>query len=161
LPEAFLAHSFFPRKGNHAMNSIPDEYPRHFIFRRQRVTGFSDRVQTGLACGSAFHPIRIWREDGIFHLEYDGSLHDGAPCRRGYDPVTRNFAFLREPAMSLTAGEYGRILYNNRCTGLDTGEWWYEFHIMNAICTTSFPITLDLFVRREPDKVYRQIARLK
>lgn len=63
---------------------------------------------------------------------------------------------LNEIAFVLTQNQYGRILWNERNTDYDTGEWYYQLHIYNIICFEGKELRQNIFAARKPDFVYRQ-----
>ena len=67
---------------------------------------------------------------------------------------------LNETAFTLSQGQYGRILWNERCTDCDEGTWYYQLHIYNLYHMQGETIPCDLFTERMPDCQYQQLARL-
>ena len=89
----------------------------------------------------------------------------GMPVRRGANkdynnPASRLYRknVLNERAFALSDGQYGRIIWNERLSDVDTGEWFYRFHIYNLFAAASFDGTE--FVSRAPDFLYEQLAPL-
>lgn len=91
----------------------------------------------------------------------------GMPYRRGHnqdycDPQSPWYGkdCLNETAFILTPGQYGRVMWNDRRTDYDTGEWYYKLHIYNLINTGTNMPNQTVFTEREPDFVYKQLAVL-
>lgn len=91
----------------------------------------------------------------------------GRPVRRGHNQDFQNpdspfyrKDILNETAFTLTPGQYGRILWNERTTDCDTGEWYYQLHIYNLYYAPGRTFPNDIFVRKRPDVEYRQLAAL-
>lgn len=90
----------------------------------------------------------------------------GQPIRRGHnkdydnaDSLLYRHDILNETAFSLKQGQYGRIIWNERKTDWDTGEWYYQLHILNLLYSDKMPET-DIFLTGKPDFEYKQIAAL-
>ena len=114
--------------------------------------------------------MRIISKGGGSPLEvaffYD-EHRSGKPFRRGhnrdYDDIQSPFYrkdCLNETAFILEEGQYGRILWNERRTDFDTGEWYYQLHIVNLCHMLKKEIESDIFMAF-PDVTYRQMADLK
>ncbi len=112
--------------------------------------------------------LSICREDDKLKLSffYD-ERRCGAPFRRGHNKDYHNqdspfYArdVLNETAFTLSQGQYGRILWNERCTDCDEGTWYYQLHIYNLYHMQGETIPCDLFTERMPDCQYQQLARL-
>ncbi len=92
----------------------------------------------------------------------------GKPFRRGHNkeyqdaqsPLYRKDC-LNETAFILEEGQYGRIVWNERKTDYDTGEWYYQLHILNLYHLRNQEIESDIFTAHIPDFEYRQMAELK
>ena len=91
----------------------------------------------------------------------------GRPVRRGHNQDYWNgkSAFcsrdiLNETAFSLTEGKYGRVLWNERNLDQDTGEWYYQLHIVNFLYDPEKTPKPDVFLSRSPDHEYQQMAVL-
>lgn len=90
----------------------------------------------------------------------------GMPFRRGHNQDYTNPQSplyckdcLNELAFHLLLGQYGRILWNERKTDSDTGQWYYLIHIYNIYFLSGRP-TADLLSKNKPDFVYKQLAEL-
>ncbi len=66
---------------------------------------------------------------------------------------------LNETAFILKKNQYGRIIWNERRTDYDTGEWYYQLHIYNMIYSLDISKN-NIFVSNKPDFVYQQEAVL-
>ncbi|MCM1539845.1 MAG: hypothetical protein NC121_01140 [Blautia sp.] len=91
----------------------------------------------------------------------------GQPVRRGHNRDYHNtdsslyrHDILNETAFSLGAGQYGRVFWNERNLDYDTGEWYYQWHIVNLLHSLDKMPERDIFLVREPDFEYRQMATL-
>ena len=92
----------------------------------------------------------------------------GKPFRRGHNKDYHNAQSpfyrkdcLNETAFILEEGQYGRILWNERKTDFDTGEWYYQLHILNLCHLRDNEIKSNIFMAHIPDFEYRQMAELK
>lgn len=90
----------------------------------------------------------------------------GQPIRRGHnkdydnaDSLLYHHDILNETAFSLKQGQYGRIIWNERKTDWDTGEWYYQLHILNLLYSDKIP-EADIFLTGKLDFEYKQIAVL-
>ncbi|MCM1064334.1 MAG: hypothetical protein NC420_07650 [Eubacterium sp.] len=91
----------------------------------------------------------------------------GQPVRRGHNKDYHNVDsslyrhdILNETAFSLGAGQYGRVLWNERDLDYDTGEWYYQWHIVNLLYGLDKMPERDIFLARRPDFEYQQMAAL-
>ena len=66
---------------------------------------------------------------------------------------------LNERAFVLSDGLYGRIIWNERLSDADTGEWLYRLHIYNLF-NAAGAFNGTEFVARAPDFLYEQRAAL-
>ena len=99
----------------------------------------------------------------LSYVHYEGIK----PVRRGhnkdYQNITSSFYqkdLLNETAFILSPGQYGRIIWNERKTDYDTGEWYYQLHIFNFFYPPDETIEKDSFIKNKPDYVYKQLAYL-
>lgn len=67
---------------------------------------------------------------------------------------------MNEKAFVLKQNQYGRIIWNERRTDYDTGEWYYQLHIYNFIYLLDHTFSKDIFMKKKPDFEYKQLARL-
>ncbi len=112
--------------------------------------------------------LSIRREEDNLKLSFYYDEHrSGAPFRRGHNKDYHNqdsplYArdVLNETAFTLSQGQYGRILWNERRTDCDRGTWYYQLHIYNLYYTQSRDIPGDLFTAKVPDHQYQQLASL-
>ena len=139
--------------------------------RKQRWRPYLDPCKmnlTNIAIGK--------REEGAFQggnslLAVTFFYHEqrsGKPLRRGHNkdynlvqsPFYRKDC-LNESAFVLEPGQYGRIIWNERRTDYDTGEWYYELHIVNLLHSIDKTIQSDSFTSHGPDYIYKQLAQLR
>lgn len=92
----------------------------------------------------------------------------GMPYRRGhnqyYQDIRSSFCqkdCINETAFILMQGQYGRILWNERNTDYDTGEWYYQLHVYNMFYLEDKSFRADIFVVNQPNFEYRQLAQLR
>lgn len=92
--------------------------------------------------------------------------HSGQPVRRGHNKDYDNAEsllyrhdILNETAFSLKQEQYGRIIWNERKTDWETGEWYYQLHTLNLLYSDKMP-EADIFLTRKPNFEYKQIAVL-
>lgn len=97
--------------------------------------------------------VEIVPKEAKYEFTFKYSNYCGKPAR--YD---KKYHRLAEKAFELWPNEYGRILYNGRHADVDTGEWYYELHILNAIHTTE--LNPKSFVNKSPLKEYSQLEIL-
>ena len=91
----------------------------------------------------------------------------GRPVRQGHNKDYHNIDsplyrhdILNETVFSLKQGQYGRIIWNERKTDYDTGEWYYQYHIINLLHYMGKMIREDIFLNSRLDFEYKQIAKL-
>lgn len=109
------------------------------------------------------HPCPQGCRASFFYDEHQS----GKPYRRGHNkdynnpdsPLYRQDC-LNETAFTLAPGQYGRILWNERRTDYDTGEWYYQLHIYNLVNVPGHQVKSSLLTSRSPDFIYRQKALL-
>jgi hypothetical protein len=92
-----------------------------------------------------------------FESEYEVTFSYSQECGKPVRYDKRNHA-LTEQAFGLTSNEYRRILYNGRHIYQDTGEWYYEIHIVNMLLTEQNRV--NMLIDHEPAAVYKQIEIL-
>ncbi|WP_303149259.1 hypothetical protein [uncultured Cloacibacillus sp.] len=90
----------------------------------------------------------------------------GMPFRRGSNkdynnPKSQLYRknVLNERAFVLSDGQYGRIIWNERLSDADTGEWFYRLHIYNLF-NAAGAFNGTEFVARALDFLYEQTAAL-
>lgn len=57
-------------------------------------------------------------------------------------------------------GQYGRVIWNERKTDFDTGEWYYQLHASNLLHFSGEMPKPDIFLTGRPDFEYKQMAAL-
>lgn len=97
---------------------------------------------------------------------YD-ETRSGRPVRRGHNKDYHNIEsplyrhdMLNETAFFLKPEQYGRIHWNERKIDYDTGEWYYQWHIINLLHNQDRMPEKDIFRNRKPDFEYKQMAVL-
>lgn len=110
--------------------------------------------------------VRMVKDQFEIIFFYD-EQRSGVPVRRGHNkdflnPDSRLYQkdILNETAFWLEGNQYGRIIWNERRVDYDLGTWYYELHVYNLVSLAGESIPADIFVGKEPDFVYRQMARL-
>ncbi len=61
---------------------------------------------------------------------------------------------------TLKSGEYGRLIYNERCVDIE-GTWWYEFHTLNFVNAPSSAFKEKIFYRKNPDYIIEDMKTLR
>ena len=110
--------------------------------------------------------IRLDSEDYEVTFFYD-EHRSGQPIRRGHnkdyhviDSLLYCHDILNETAFTLKRGQYGRIIWNERETNYDTGEWYYQLHISNLLNYPEKMPKTDIFLDCRLDFEYKQMATL-
>lgn len=106
-------------------------------------------------------------EDKLDVTFFYDERRSGMPVRRGHNkdfqrqdsPFYRR-DILNERAFVLSGDQYGRMIWNERKTDTDTGEWYYHLHIYNLYYLIDKSLTNDILVEEKPDFVYRQMGEL-
>ena len=100
------------------------------------------------------------------NFAYD-ERRSGSPRRRGRNRDYHNQQSLwhgrdclNEEAFLLEPGQYGRIIWNERCADCDTGHWYYQLHIYNILLFKRGVPPADILLTRQPDYEYSQLADL-
>lgn len=98
---------------------------------------------------------------------YD-ARRSGRPTRQGHNKDYYNMDsslyrhdVLNETAFSLGRGQYGRVIWNERKIDCDTGEWYYQWHVINLVYCLDKILKADIFLTGRPDYEYRQVAALR
>lgn len=91
----------------------------------------------------------------------------GLPIRRGHNKDYHNMAsllyyhdILNETAFFLRQGEYGRVIWNDRKVYCDTGEWYYQLHVINLLNYFGKIPEADIFLTSSLIFEYKQLAVL-
>jgi hypothetical protein len=114
------------------------------------------------------HHIRILKNDDNYKIMFcDDYFYLQHLKRRGhnenYMDKTAPFSYtdiLNETAFILNPAEYGRIIYNERYVGHDTGKWYYGLHTYNIISCDKSDFKEKMFFRKNPDYEYKQLEKL-
>ncbi len=171
------------REGAQARKNFPLAYPLkeiacasevmvHSCYFLQNGSRFADYAQNTCLYTSAeqlnLANLLLQQETGCLRVSFYYDEHwGGRPYRRGHNqdyhkmdsPFYRKDC-LNEMAFSLMPNQYGRVLYNERRTNMDTGEWYYQLHIYNILYMEGKELRKDVLTARKPDRIYQQIARL-
>lgn len=98
---------------------------------------------------------------------FNDERRSGRPARRGHNKDYHNIDsplyhhdMINETAFSLGRGQYGRVIWNERKTDRDTGEWYYQLHIINFLYALDKRPGEDIFLTHRPDFEYKQMAIL-
>jgi len=99
----------------------------------------------------------------FFHDEQ----RSGKPVRRGHNKDYHNIDsplyrhdVLNETAFLLKQAQYGRIIWNERKLDYDTGEWYYQLHVINLLHYLGEMLKSNIFLNSKPDFEYKQMAVL-
>lgn len=91
----------------------------------------------------------------------------GQPTRQGHNKDYHNINsplychnILNETAFSLGLGQYGRVIWNERKIDYDTGEWYYQLHVLNLLHSLNKMPETNTFLIHKPDFEYKQMAVL-
>lgn len=105
-------------------------------------------------------------EDGYRVAFFYDERRSGKPVRRGHNKDYHNedsslyyCDILNETAFFLRQGQYGRVVWNERRTDCDTGEWYYQLHVINLFYLNKMP-EADIFLTHKQDFEYRRTAAL-
>ncbi|WP_186381021.1 hypothetical protein [Paenibacillus xylanexedens] len=146
IPEALFSYSTSYGLPYHELLIVQDKKGIEIINQR---TPILDPSQKSWRIGN----IEIERTESEYLLTFNYSYDCGKPVR-----VDQFHHALVEKAFGLKANEYGRIVYNGRHIFQDTGEWYYELHIINVISTEDK--NRDILIDKEPLKQYNQLEIL-
>lgn len=146
--------------------------PFHVICSQQKPEGISI-IRQGTAHMESFKKnsgIEVVFEKDSASVFFQYEYRMGEPVRdfryhkRKIESDTPDYLCkrLREKAFHLYVkdGDYGRLCYNGRHRDFDTGQWYYELHVLNFILMDKQEKNFHLFTEREPDVVYEQLAHL-
>lgn len=105
-------------------------------------------------------PFELIQQERGIQVRYRYDWHIGAiPGRYTYDKTGQKCP-INELALDLTPGSYGRAICNGRFRDWDTGIWYYVLDILNVMLLSEPTTSLDCFLNRESDQVYKQVALL-
>ncbi|MCI8313471.1 MAG: hypothetical protein HFH74_00185 [Lachnospiraceae bacterium] len=157
--ERYVAEKYFPQWGWEPKR-IAREVQKNIAWIKRFQYDFNDIVDT-----IEIENISICGKEDKYELSY--VHHCGAPVRRGHNKDYQNINSpfyqkdrLNETAFVLSPGQYGRIVWNERKTDYDTGEWYYQLHIFNLFYPLGETVKRDSFTKSKPDYVYKQLAYL-
>ena len=128
-------------------------------YRFQFYTSVKDLNLTNLSIQSDAENYEVT----FFYDEH----RSGEPVRQGHnkdyhniDSLLYRHDILNEAAFSLERGQYGRVIWNERKINYDTGEWYYQWHIINLLHYQGKMPKKDIFLTSKPDFEYKQMAVL-
>ena len=105
--------------------------------------------------------------DGYKVTFFYDERRSGRPVRRGHNKDYNNkdsslyrHDILNETAFFLKPGQYGQLLWNERKIDYDTGEWYYQLHVVNLLYYLGKMPETDIFLTRKPDFEYKQMTVL-
>ncbi len=160
LPEAFhgdviVHHLDFMQK-----ETMFQPLPRSDGYRLQIFSSVQDLNLTNLSVQADMEGYEVT-------FFYD-ARRSGRPARRGHNKDYRNMDsplyrhdVVNETAFSLGRGQYGRVIWNERKIDCDTGEWYYQWHVVNLVHCLDKIWKADIFLTGRPDYEYRQVAALR
>lgn len=151
-----------PRLGFSPERTAAEIARRQREMRRVQFLAYPEHTDLNLT-NLAFRPagegweVIFWWDEGC----------SGLPPRRGRNrdfnnPDSRLYRkdCLNETAFILTPGQAGRIVWNERKQDFDDGTWYYQLQARNLAALPREKVTPDVFLEREPDYIYRQMADL-
>lgn len=151
-----------PRLG-FSLEQIQSEIEKRIRWiKRFEYQNFSSAESLNLA------DIAVCTQADRFEVSFFYDEHrSGRPFRRGHNKDFNNLDSrfygkdcVNETAFVLAENQYGRIVWNERCTDYDTGEWYYQLHIYNLLHWVDGKLDKDIFIKNHPDFIYRQLAEL-
>ena len=154
--------TYLPKLG-FTQNQIQQEIEGRISFiKRNRLQAYHSAMELNLA-NISVQPCPEGLEVTFFYDEH----RSGMPYRRGrnkdycnpHSPLYCKDC-LNETAFLLAPGQYGRVMWNERRTDYDTGEWYYQLHTYNLVNTLSKMPNKNIFTAQEPDFEYKQLAVL-
>ena len=102
-----------------------------------------------------FHPFELIQQESGNHVHYRYDWYIGVmPERYTYDKTGQKQS-LNDLATDLTSDDYGRTISNGRFRDWDTGIWYYVLDILNVMLLTESTTSLDCFVDKETNLVYK------
>ncbi len=162
----------------YSLDTMPNVFHGEVLVNRLnfRQSGTVFQISNGAAnCFQSYPSVKDLNLTNLyFHSDtysctvvffYD-ERRSGKPVRRGHNKDYDNAAsllyrhdVLNETAFSLKQGQYGRVIWNERKTDWDTGEWYYQLHALNLLYSEKMP-EADIFLTGKPDFEYKQLAVL-
>lgn len=159
LPDTFHGNVMIHRLSFYQKENIIKRLPVKDNYRFQFYNSVQDLNLTNLTIQSSLEGYEV-----IFFYDENRS---GQPLRRGHNKDYHNINsllyrhdVLNETAFFLKKEQYGRIVWNERKIDYDTGEWYYQHHIINLLHYSGKTPEIDIFIKRRPDFEYKQIAVL-
>lgn len=95
-------------------------------------------------CGLFGHKIAILPDNGGYQVHY--AFH-----------MDKSYY---TPKFTLRDGEYGRIVFNERCVYFDDGGWYYVLGTYNFLCCGTEKFSPKMFFRKETDYYFEDMKYL-
>lgn len=93
-------------------------------------------------------------ESGIFKIK--SQWNEGQPPRRILTKTDNQFT--EGKTFDITNDGWSQIEFNARLTDYDTGNWWYEHHIINSATAPSD--SRNIFIESKPTTRFQELAHL-
>jgi hypothetical protein len=74
---------------------------------------------------------------------------------------TISYGGFDKTAFVLRKDQYGRIVFNERNTYYDTGEWYYQFFVFNIVCCEKDNFKEKIFFNKNPDYEFNGMKYLR
>ena len=121
-----------------------------------------------------FYPVRINSDEiqqnvlfhsAFFYQDTNGMHNRGTKSRQFTESQLYDGKFNRSPfgktAFVLRKDQYGRIVFNERNTYYDTGEWYYQFFVFNIVCCEKDNFKEKIFFNKNPDYEFNGMKYLR
>ena len=99
---------------------------------------------------------------------YDGKLNCSPFGKKiGVKPTDENqyevhfYSGFDKTAFVLGKEQYGRIVFNERNTDYDTGEWYYQLFVFNFVCCEKDNFKEKIFFNKNPDYEFNGMKYLR
>ena len=99
---------------------------------------------------------------------YDGKFNRSPFGKKiGVKPIGDNqyevhfYGGFDKTAFVLRKDQYGRIVFNERNTYYDTGEWYYQFFVFNIDCCEKDNFKEKIFFNKNPDYEFNGMKYLR
>lgn len=142
----------------------------------QKETIFQTLCRNDSDCIQFYHSVQdlnltnLWiqaKEETYEVTFFYDRQHNGLPIKKGHNKDYHNINspfyyhdILNETAFSLKQGQYGRIIWNERKRDYDTGEWYYQLHIINLLHSLNKMPKTNIFLTHKLDFEYKQMSLL-
>lgn len=133
----------------------------HFIQNKKELFKDYDKIVPILKYDVIhFASLELIKQEDTYDIRYRYDLDSSIPRRYSFCVEKGGYIPLNELAMNLKLEEYGRILYNGKNFYSYTNDVYYQLHIINILQTAQKKIPLDIFISKNPDKIYQKLDRL-